>query len=241
MTSEAKRIKPIYLFADSQLLFWRPIEAPFISSLRRLIESESPKAAYIGASNGDNPEYHGIFEAAMQSIGITNCPMISSSLSEAEASFVEQADLILLAGGDVETGWNAFERSGLKDLIIRRYLDGALLIGTSAGAVQLGMLGRSETDQDKRLFDTFRLVPFVIGAHDEANEWGTLKSMLRASTTSVSGIGIPSGGGMIYHADQSVEPIRYPVHEFSLKDGQMTETLLYPKTEPPIIEASEVC
>jgi len=168
--------------------------------------------------------------------------MISSSLSKVEASFVEQADLILLAGGDVEKGWRAFERSGLKDLIIRRYAEGVLLVGLSAGAVQLGMLGWSEAEaQCENLFDTFRLVPFVISAHQEKDDWRALKKVLQVTPIKVAGLGIPSGGGMIYHADGSVEPIRYPLHEFSLAQGRVNRNLLLPKDGPAVIEALEIC
>jgi cyanophycinase-like exopeptidase len=178
----------------------------------------------------------------MESIGIENCRMISSCLSKIEASFVEQADLILLAGGDVEKGWRAFERSGLKDLIIRRYAEGVLLLGLSAGAVQLGMLGWSEAEaQCESLFDTFRLVPFVISAHQEKDDWRTLKNVLQVTQMKVAGIGIPAGGGMIYHTDGSVEPIRYPLHEFSLAQGRINRNLLFPKDRPAVIEALEVC
>jgi len=234
--------KPIYLFADSQLLFWRLNETHLLFSLRELITAESPKAAYIGASNDDNPDYHSIFESAMNSVGIKNCRMISSSLSADEASFIEQADLILLAGGDIEKGWRVFERNDLKQSIIRRYSEGALLIGISAGAAQLGMLGWPDTDvRCENLFSTFRLVPFVISAHEEKDDWMMLKNVLRVAPMKVAGIGIPAGGGMIYHADHSIEPIRYPLHEFSLERGRINHNLLFPENGKLLIEASEVC
>jgi peptidase E len=168
--------KPIYLFADSQLLFWRPRGEPFLLTLRNLIEPQSCKAAYVGASNDNNPVYYSIFESAVKSIGVTDYRMISASPSEAEVSFVEQADLILLSGGDVQKGWKAFERSGLKQIMIGRYHTGVILIGISAGAVQLGMFGCAENDtRCEDLFPTFGLVPFVISAHDEKDNWSGLK------------------------------------------------------------------
>jgi cyanophycinase len=207
-----------------------------------LIKGASPRAAYIGASNDDNPDYHSIFESAMESIGIEDRRMISSSLSSDEASFVEQADLVMLAGGDVEKGWKSFQRSGLKDLIIRRYSEGVLLIGLSAGAAQLGMLGWPEAEaRSESLFNTFRLVPFVISAHEEKSDWRMLKSVLQVARIKVAGIGIPAGGGMIYHGDHSVEPIRYPLHEFSLAQGRITHNLLFPEDGRAVIEALEVC
>ena len=205
-----ERVKPIYLFADSQLLFWRWQGKPFLLTLRNLVESQSVKAAYVGASNDNNPAYYGIFEAAMESIGVADCRMVSNS----DITFVEQADLILLSGGDVEKGWRIFEQNGLKELLIQRYHEGVLLVGTSAGAVQLGMLG---------------LVPYVISAHDERDSWADLKETIRRSEKPVRGIGIPTGAGMVYHADRTIEAIRYPLHQFSIDDGVISEKIIVPK------------
>jgi cyanophycinase len=204
-----ERVKPIYLFADSQLLFWRWQGSPFLLTLRNLVESQSFKAAYVGASNDNDPAYYGIFEAAIQSIGVAECRMVSNS----DITFVEQADLVLLSGGDVDKGWRIFEQNGLKELLIRRYHQGVLLVGSSAGAVQLGMLG---------------LVPYVISAHDEKDSWAGLKETLRGLGKPVNGIGIPTGAGMVYHADRSIEAIRYPLHQFSRDDGGISEKLILP-------------
>jgi peptidase E len=219
--------KPIYLFADSQLLFWRPRGKPFLLTLRNLIESKSFKAAYVGASNGDNPVYYSIFESAVKGIGVTDYRMIPASPSEADVSFVEQADLILLSGGDVEKGWTAFERSGLKQIIISKYHKGVILIGISAGAVQLGMFGCAESDKRcEVLFPTFGLVPFVISAHDEKDNWSGLKKMLNRVEWKMNGIGIPAGGGMVYHPDNSIEPIRYSLYNFSIGDGRISQNMI---------------
>jgi len=209
-----EKLKPIYLFADSQLLFWSWRGKPFLSTLGNLVHLQSCKAAYVGASNDDDPAYYGIFESAMESIEVTDCRMISGALSRPEAAFVEQADLILLSGGDVEKGWKTFERNGLRQLLIRRYHEGVLLLGTSAGAVQLGMLG---------------LVPYVISAHDEKDSWSGLKEMLRSVEKLVKGIGIPTGAGMIYHADRTIEAIRYPLYQFSIDDDGISEKIIVPK------------
>ena len=206
----SETVKPIYLFADSQLLFWRWQGRPFLWTLRNLVESQSFRAAYVGASNDNDPAYYGIFEAAMESIGVDECRMVSDS----DITFVEQADLILLSGGDVEKGWRIFKQNGLNELLVRRYHEGALVVGTSAGAVQLGMLG---------------LVSYVISAHDEGDSWAGLKETLRRAEKRVSGIGIPTGAGMVYHADRTIEAIRYPLHQFSIDDGGISEKIIVPK------------
>jgi peptidase E len=125
-------MKSIFLLADSQLLFWR--EHLLLDRLVREWQGEELKAAYIGASNGDNPDFYSIFVAAMEGAGVFNCRMISSRLTVEELAFLDEANIILLAGGDSEAGWRVFLANGLNEHIVRRYAEGASLIGVSAGA-----------------------------------------------------------------------------------------------------------
>jgi cyanophycinase len=222
-------LKPIYLFADSQLLFWTNKGTLFLQSIKDLIIPTSPKAAYLGASNGDDPQFYSIFEAAMEALDIRDCRMILSSFSSDEESFVNEADIILLAGGDVERGWNVFSEIGLKELIIKRYFEGSLLIGVSAGAVQLGLFGLVEEEGSfNKLIDTFKLVPFIIGAHEEKQEWKSLRETIQLLNGTAKGIGIATGGGLVYHPDQSIEAIRQPLYELSMRDGVISYSLLMP-------------
>lgn len=232
-------LQPIYLFADSRLLFRKEESGVlFLDSIRRLLPVDSPKAAYIGASNGDAPEFYLIFEAAMDGIGIKDCRMIPSSFSAEDESFLNEADIILLAGGDVERGWKIFEETGIKEIIIRRYYEGAVLIGTSAGAVQLGLYGLTESELPDELTATFKLIPFVIDAHDESRNWTRLKRTIRFLDGTARGIGIPAGGGLIYYPDQSLDAVNHPLYEFSIEDEEMKEALLLPGNEEN--EATEI-
>jgi len=225
--------KPIYLFADSQLLFWTSKGTRFLQSVKELFICTSPKAAYLGASNGDDPQFYSIFEAAMEALDFRDCRMILSSFSSDDESFVNEADIILLAGGDVEKGWNIFNEVGLKELIIKRYYEGSLLIGVSAGAVQLGLFGLVEVEGSfNRLIDTFKLVPFIISAHEEKQEWRNLRETVQLLNGAAKGIGIPTGGGLVYYPDRSIEAIRYPLYELSMRgDGVVSYALLTPKQE----------
>ena len=203
--SSVTSLKPIFLLADSQLLFWRDNGQLLID---RLIEERSRdrmKAAYIGASNGDDPNFYEIFVAAMEGI---ECRMIPSNVSQADIAFLNDAEVILLAGGDVETGWRVFLNNGLSEHIVRRYFEGASLIGISAGAVQLGLCGRAA---DGSLIETFKLVPFIIGAHEEFDNWKTTTELLRLSGPGKTAIGLPAGGGAIYRHDHTLEALRHPL------------------------------
>jgi hypothetical protein len=223
-------IKPIFLLADSQLLFWRDDEgARFLDRARALIDADELgrplRAAYLGASNGDAPEFFDLFVAAMAEIDIRDCRHVPAQPSSEDLAFLAEADLILLAGGDVWLGWTAFETTGVKDKLTERYYAGALLIGISAGAIQLGLKGWGE--EEDGVFDCLRLVPFVVDAHDEPAWTGLLRALPKAGEHA-RGFGIPSGGGALYHPDYSVEPVRHPLTEIELTESGPRQALLFP-------------
>jgi len=227
-------LKPIFLLADSQLLFWRDEEGNrFLGRARALIDAEAegraPTAAYLGASNGDLPEFYDLFVGAMAEIGIRSgdCLHIPSRPGPKELDFLADADLVLLAGGDVQQGWREFETSGLKEKIVERYYAGAVLIGVSAGAVQLGLKGWN----DDEIFDTFSLVPFVVDVHDEPSWSGLLRAVPKAGELA-RGFGIPSGGGALYHPDYSLEPVRHTLTEVENTASGLRQAMLFPGGEP---------
>ena len=216
-------MKSIFLLADSQILFWRENVQLVLDRVVKECAREKLKAAYIGASNGDHPDFYAIFVAAMEGAGVFECRMIPSAVTGPDIAFLNEADIILLAGGDVEAGWRVFLTNGLNELIVRKYFKGAALIGVSAGAVQLGMCGLAA---DGSLIETFKLVPLIIGAHEEADNWKTAIELLQLSATTKTAIGLPTGGGAIYYPDHSVEPLRYPLVELSLTEGNIHQTFL---------------
>lgn len=232
-------VKPIFLFADSQILFWKSKEGLILEHIKQLILEDNRRkkkihAAYIGASNGDKEEFYDIFLAAVAQVGIKadDCMMIKSKPSKKELSFFDKADLVLLAGGDTKTGWDIMNKNGLRDKIVKRYHNGAVLVGISAGAVQLGSRGWLEPDKDPeeyKVFTTFQLVPFVIDVHDEnEGQWERLHNTVMDSEEHCRGFGIPSGGGAIFHPDWSMEAIRHPLAEFSLFPDGLKSSMIFP-------------
>src|SRR5579863_4255784 len=220
-------IKPMYLLADSQLLFWKDGNRLFLEQIREQLDSADPKAAYIGASNGDNPDFYTLFQAAMDGIQVRSCRMIPAKPGEEDRDFLAGANLVLLAGGNVEQGWQTFEENGIKDLIPQKRYDGAVLVGISAGAVQLGLGTLLESATMKQL-SLFRFAPFYVGAHDEESDWWNLRALVNLAGNGSRGIGIPAGGGMIFSPDGSLEPIRKALVEFSRADDKVLENLLLP-------------
>lgn len=232
--ADRKPRRPLYLLADSQLLFWKQRNRPWLAAaLDGLARDARLSAAYIGASNGDRPEFYEIFEAAMDAVGITRRRMIDSSFGPDERAFLEGSQLIVLAGGDVRRGWTTFENTGMKDAILGRYTGGAILVGISAGAVQLGQYGIDETPESSSatgLLDVFKLVPAVVDTHDERANWARLSRTIRSLQGAAIGLGIPSGSGVVVHPGGAIEALRRPAHQFRFEDRHVTHSLLHVKS-----------
>jgi cyanophycinase len=227
------RTQPLYLFADSQLLFWKKGGRLLLEDASASATGAPPTAAYIGASNGDEKEFYSIFEAAMDAVGLKERRMIQSAFETADREFLERARLIVLAGGDVQRGWNTFEKTGMKQQILERYNQGAVIVGVSAGAVQLGRRALVDTEQSPalQLIDVFNLVPAIIDVHDEGREWARLSRTVHTLEGAITGIGIPTGGGILAHPDGTLEALRRPVDEFSWDGARLKQSLLLPADE----------
>jgi peptidase E len=132
-------LEPLLLLADSQMLFWKEHDERFLA---RMVRSASvfphhAKAAYLGASNGDAPEFFELFQAAFADLGFARCMHGHAEPSAAERAFLAEADVISLAGGDAVVGSRVLEAAQLTGMLRARWSSGALLVGVSAGAMQL--------------------------------------------------------------------------------------------------------
>jgi hypothetical protein len=223
--------KPLFLLADSQPLFRNSNDTLFATLQESLQVSARSitRAAYIGASNGDAPEFFELFTAAMDGINLHESRMIRAGFGSEDRAFLESADLVLLAGGDTDAGWQVMTSTGMDALITSKYYAGAVIIGVSAGAVQLGMgwLGK----EDGGIAGGLKLIPYYIDAHCERDDWSGLRKLVAAREEYAKGFGIPFGGALIYHADMSIEAVRHPVVEFeksAKENGRVTGNLLLP-------------
>jgi len=230
-----RTIKPIFLLADSQLLFWKNEGELFTRRFRSIIESDESRpegeitAAYIGASNGDKPEYYDIFCAAMNQMGVSRCRHISAQPDADDYTFLRTADLVLLAGGSISRGWEAFKATEMIERITQCYHNGALLVGISAGAIQLGLRGwHDHRKLPEDLFETFQLVPAVIDVHDE-QDWEELQKLITHLGKPNRGYGIPAGAGAVYHPDWSFEALRRYLVEISYLEEEVKRSLVFPR------------
>jgi peptidase E len=223
--------KPLFLLADSQSLFRHGADTvlPALQESLRVTQRNITKAAYIGASNGDAAEFFELFVAAMDGINLHESRMIRCKFCDEDRAFLQSADLLLLAGGDVDAGWEIMKSTGMDAVITDKYYSGAVLVGVSAGAMQLGM-GWYAKD-DRGVAHGLKLVPYYIGVHEEADDWRQLRRLVEDGEEFAKGFGIAPGGALICHGDLSMEAVRYPVAEFektAQEGGRVKGNLLLP-------------
>lgn len=224
-------VRPLYLLADSQLLFWSSGSQSFLASLIEVSGCPAPRVAYIGASNGDSDDAYSIFNAAFAAIDVRSRHRVRSSFGAEDREFLETGDVIVLAGGDVEAGWTVFNQTGMREHIESRYRAGAVLIGISAGAIQLGTHAVvSSGEGASRLIQTFGFVPFIVDVHDEQRDWQILADTIEMLEGSATGVGIPSGGGLIAHPDGTIECVRRSAYEFACVEGKLRRSIASPRS-----------
>ncbi len=201
LRSPAGCLRPAFLLADSRPLFAGPDGSfPLRQELHAALPpGASPCAAYLGASNGDEPAFFEIFAAAMDGLGIEEYRFVRTPLGGGDLAVLGRSDVVVLAGGDPLLGWRALEASGAAAALVERRREGAVLIGISAGAVQLG---QAFLDQQGELAPMSGLLPFLIDAHDEP-AWSHLRQTLRRAPP---GLAAKGGLGVPFRAAARVDP-----------------------------------
>lgn len=189
-------------------------------------------AAYVGASNGDDPAFAEIFEAAFSNPRFATTRHVTARYSAMDHMCLSQADVIVLGGGDVLRGWTAMRARGMADTITQRWLQGSVMVGVSAGAIQLA---RGALGDDGQIVATFGFVPVYVAVHDEARDFASLAELLRAAPSSPAplGIGIPHGAAALYCHEDGLVPIRHALVELRIDGDETNRALLSPDGSGP--------
>jgi cyanophycinase-like exopeptidase len=111
-------------------------------------------------------------------------------------------------------------------LIKKRYNEGALIIGVSAGSIMLAKQWINWPDENNeasaQLFPCMNIAPILCDTHGEEDKWNELNSLLRLTDGDQTGYGIPGGGAMRISADGTVEAIRMPLYRIEQHQGKIT-------------------
>lgn len=177
---------PLLLLADSRRLY----SEAFAARVRG-----RSSAVYLGAPNGDEPAFFQMCQAAFDPLGIP-VVHVSSPPTEAQREALERADVVFLSGGDPVRGLERLRAHGLDAAIARRHAAGALLVGSSAGAM---IFGARILDGETSL-PALGFVPRLVEAHGEP-AWPTLAALARLHPR-LPVLGLLSGGGAWVEAER---------------------------------------
>ena len=179
----------LLLLADSQLLF-RPEQLPWIAEH---FAGRYPRAAYIGAANGNRPAYFDLACAGLDALVGQSVPAIFIRDESDLPAF--PVDILILAGGSVVAGWQFLQREPVKAwLETMRTQPGGLVIGVSAGAIHMarGCDPESPVPSAQAYLDWF---PHFIAVHEEDRGWPS-QQVWQNGGNAGEFFGIPLGGGL---------------------------------------------
>jgi len=209
---------PIYLLAGGPGAK-RESPDPILQMALRETGKIKPSVAYIGAAHGDTLMFYLYIKRMITAAGAGKVELVplvkkKSDMQKAE-SIIQSADCIFVSGGDVKEGMRVLTERSVIQLIKKRYIEGALIIGVSAGSIMLAKQWIDWPDENNEasaeIFPCMNIAPVVCDTHGEEDEWNELYSLIRLIKGDEIGYGIPSGGALRISTDGAVEAIRIPL------------------------------
>ncbi|MFO7534476.1 MAG: Type 1 glutamine amidotransferase-like domain-containing protein [Kiritimatiellia bacterium] len=209
---------PLYLLAG-QSRHPRVGPDPLLAAVLAHLDIRSPRTAYIGAANGDDDEFFAMIKSVIVKAGagvVKMVPLADGHPIKAKVvAELERADLIVMAGGDVEEGMRVLKSGGTDSLLRGLFDAGTPFLGLSAGSIMLAQAWvrwRDPADEaSAERFPCLDFAPFLCDTHDEKSEWEELRTLLSLSPKGSVAYGIPADGALIVERDGSLSPCGRPV------------------------------
>lgn len=194
-------------------------------ALRAVIEETgypSPKVAYIGVANGDNPEFFTFMTASLKEAGagpVEHAKILSTGADLARAKLIlREADAVFIGGGDVDAGMKALRERDMIPVLSRHHQRGTVFFGASAGAIMLAWEWVRWPDPENlrktELFPCLGYAPVICDTHDEEGGWEELKAALALEPDNTIGYGIATGSSLKVSPEGELEAIGGEVHRF---------------------------
>ena len=221
---------PIYLLAGGPGAK-RQSPDPILQMALRELGKTKPTVAYIGAAHGDSLMFFLFIKRLITAAGAGKVELVplvkkKSDIEKAQ-SIIQSADCIFVSGGDVKEGMRVLTERSVIALIKKRYNEGALIIGVSAGSIMLAKQWIDWPDENNEasaeLFPCMNIAPVLCDTHGEEDKWNELHSLLRLTADDQIGYGIPSGGALRISMDGVVEAINMPLYRIERKGDKIAQ------------------
>jgi cyanophycinase-like exopeptidase len=187
----------------------------------------SPSIAYIGAASGDDRRFFTMVTGAFTNSGAGDVTLAATVRHFERGSFEKtcvNADAVFFSGGDVDEGIAVVNRHRLAPMFRELYRGGKLLFGISAGSIMLARAWVRFRDDNRsagELFPCLGIANILCDVHDEEENWGELRALLKLSPESSIGYGIRAGSAIVVDPQGTVEPMR-KIDTF-VKQGNVVE------------------
>lgn len=219
---------PIYLLAGGPGAK-RESPDPILQMAFRELGKTKPSVAYIGAAHGDSLMFFLFIKRLIAAAGAGKVELVplvkKKNKMEKAQSIIQSADCIFVSGGDVDEGMHVLTERSVVPLIKKRYNEGALIIGVSAGSIMLAKQWINWPDENDEgsaeLFPCMNIAPVLCDTHGEEDKWNELHSLVRLTAGDQIGYGIPSGGAMRISRDGTIEAIRMPLYRIERRGGKI--------------------
>jgi len=193
--------------------------APILKAVFADIGVASPTVAYVGAANGDSPEF---FECMAGILKKTRrCRMLHAVTVPHDADvkkavdIIKAADAVFVSGGDVEAGVEVLNEKGITHIFAELYSQGRLVFGVSAGSIMLARewvrWADPDDDSTAELFPCLGLAPLICDTHGEGDDWEELKAAVALGPADSPSYGIMSGSCLKVYPGGRVEAMAGPV------------------------------
>jgi peptidase E len=189
-----------------------------------------PCIAYLGSANGDNRDFFRMISLLLKNAGAGDVLLAPTAGAKADVrraqDVLNNADAVLVSGGDVQEGMRVLGERDLTRLLRARYDHGAVFAGLSAGSIMLcrqWVRWRDPNDDSTaEAFDCMGFAPILCDTHGEGENWDELLALLRVTAQGVIGHGIPSGAGLCVTPKGRLFAMGEPAHRFTLRNGAVT-------------------
>jgi cyanophycinase len=175
--------------------------APILQAVFADIGVPSPTIAYVGAANGDNPEFYERMAGMLKQVARCRIVQAITCPDDADVEIalntLKSADAVFVSGGDVEAGMEVLNKRGIAGVFTELYGQGRLLFGVSAGSIMLAKEWVRWTDPEDEstaeLFPCLGVAPVLCDTHGEGDDWEELKAAVQLCPGGALGYGITSG------------------------------------------------
>ena len=191
---------------------------------------KSPQVAYIGVANGDSLPFFEMMEFSLMNAGAKQVDLVPLAQADVNVEAVKQtlqsADVIFLAGGDVDVGMDWLNQHQLTGFLKDLFQGGKLFAGVSAGTIMMGShwvkWAVKGDDTTAELFDCLGFTPRLFDVHGEVEDWSDLKVALRLMGNGARGYAIPHGGLITADSSGTLTNLEKTYFVYLNDDGQIT-------------------